>query len=47
MDYGLDDSTSSKEFRLQTAKELREAGLSRRNVYDLYRKVCTVLLLYI
>lgn len=38
MDYGLDDSTGSKEFRLQTAKELREAGLSRRNVYDLYRK---------
>ena len=38
-DYGLADGFASKEFRLQTAKELAKAGLSRKVVYNFYRKL--------
>ena len=38
-DYGLPDGVASKEFRMQTAPELAQAGLSRKAVYNFYRKL--------
>ena len=38
-DYGLPDGIASKEFRMQTAPELAQAGLSRKAVYNFYRKL--------
>ena len=38
-DYGLPDGIASKEFRMQTASELAQAGLSRKAVYNFYRKL--------
>ena len=38
-DYGLADGVASKEFRMQTAPELAQAGLSRKAVYNFYRKL--------
>lgn len=38
-DYGLTDGFASKEFRLQTAGELAKAGLTRKAVYNFYRKL--------
>ena len=38
-DYGLADGIASKEFRMQTAPELAQAGLSRKAVYNFYRKL--------
>ena len=38
-DYGLADGVASKEFRLQTAPELAQAGRSRKAVYNFYRKL--------
>ena len=38
-DYGLADGVASKEFRMQTAPELAQVGLSRKAVYNFYRKL--------
>ena len=38
-DYGLADGVASKEFRMQTALELAQADLSRKAVYNFYRKL--------